>query len=1116
MKWGNSCLLGTLLVLVLGSGLVFAQAVSQISGTVTDQSGAVVPGTSVTATQTDTNITRTVMTNGAGEYVLPNLPIGPYRLEASKEGFRKYVQTGIVLQVSSNPVIPVQLGVGDVGQAVQVEANATQVETQKLGVGGVIESQRILELPLNGRTPTDLISLAGAAVQTGVSPTYSMNTGVRIAVAGGLDFGVYYALDGAPHLNLYDTTNMPLPFPDALQEFKVETSTQDASAGTHSGAQVNSVTKSGTNAFHGDAFEFLRNGAVNARNFFSTIPDNLKRNQYGGVVGGPIIKNKLFFFGGFQGTKVRQAPAPTTTFVPTPAMLAGDFSTFASAQCQGTNRTLKTPFTTINGKPNQLATINPVALKLASYLPAAQDECGRYLSYSPVSTSDWQIPIRFDGQINDKQTVFFRYLGSKQNQIPPHQLNPDNVTIVGTNGLEDMATSMSAGHTWVVNSNMVNSFRVAMNRVSLNHYEDTYFGPEELGMNAFTYNPKTILMIINGGPTIGNGTGLNKRAFYTYLSANDDYNIVKGSHQISFGFSAMHTAVNSNANAFSSGQYTFNGGTTGLGWGDVFAGKISLLRQQLPNPLHMYHWFFGGYVQDTWKVSPRLTVNAGLRWEPFRPMQITDNSIFTFDMQRFLAGTVSSVWTNAPPGMYYPGDPGFAGRSGIEGNWTNFQPRIGIAFDPFGDGKTSIRAGAGIAYDFFSDSSYQNLVSAAPFLGQTTVTGPLPLEAPWSTTPGGNPFPFVSVPPIGKYPPNGAYLPVPPGLRTAQVQTWNLTVQRQITPALFASIGYVGNHAIHLVTQTELNPGTLLNVPSVPATDSRCNGTTLLVNCTTNVRVRRALSLINPTGSLPYGFMGQYDDGAASGYHGMLLNTTWRPKNTVMINANYTWSHCIGDSTLGNAVINAPAYYPHQDNRLLDRGTCNQDRRQIFNFTAVGRTPKFSGTMMNRVGSGWTLSAIYRYQTGGPLSLLSGLDQLLDGNTATQRPNQILVDTASPVRGSSCPGSGTACVSWFNASAFAQAPLGTLGNVGAYNVVGPKYFQFDVSLVRDFRIVEGQTLQVRVEAFNLLNNTRFRNLNELNTGQNSNNAITLNNALFGQITNAFDPRILQFAMKYVF
>ena len=374
-------------VSVLTSGLAFGQAVSQISGTTKDQSGAVVPGVEVTAIQTDTGLKRTAVTTESGEFVLPNLQIGPYRLEAAKPGFRTYIQTGIDLQVGANPTIPISLGVGDVTQSVQIEANATLVETQKLGVGTVMETERILDLPLNGRNPTDLIALTGAAVQTGISPTYSMNTGVTISVAGGLDFGVYYALDGAPHLNLYDSTNMPLPFPDALQEFKVDTSTQGAQTGIHSGAQVNSVTRSGANAFHGDGFEFLRNGAVNARNFFATIPDNLKRNQFGGVIGGPIKKNTLFFFAGYQGTTTRQLPAPTTVFVPTAAMIAGDFSAFASSACQARNVTLAAPFTTVNGKPNQLpeSSISPVALKLASFLPKPTNQCGQYGSYIPVS-----------------------------------------------------------------------------------------------------------------------------------------------------------------------------------------------------------------------------------------------------------------------------------------------------------------------------------------------------------------------------------------------------------------------------------------------------------------------------------------------------------------------------------------------------------------------------------------------------------------------------------------------------------------------------------------------------------------------------------------------------------
>jgi hypothetical protein len=263
---------------LLVCAMALGQALSQISGTVKDESGAIIAGVQVTATQTETDFKRTAMTDETGAYILTNLPLGPYRLEASKAGFRSYVQTGISLQVSTAPEIPIVLGVGQVTESVQVEANANQVETRSVGVGAVIENQRILQLPLNGRQPTDLITLSGAAVQTGVSPGYGMRTGALISVAGGSIEGVQYNWDGAPHLNTLDGTSMPLPFPDALQEFKLSTSTQDASSSGHSGAVVNSVTRSGSNAFHGSVFDFLRNSAVNGRDFFATQKDGLKRN----------------------------------------------------------------------------------------------------------------------------------------------------------------------------------------------------------------------------------------------------------------------------------------------------------------------------------------------------------------------------------------------------------------------------------------------------------------------------------------------------------------------------------------------------------------------------------------------------------------------------------------------------------------------------------------------------------------------------------------------------------------------------------------------------------------------------------------------------------------------
>src|SRR6058998_1244369 len=366
--------LGIAIVISLfaSTGNLWAQATAQISGTARDQSGAVLPGVEVTATQTETGIARNTITNESGLYVLSNLAIGPYRLEATLPGFRSFVQSEIVLQVNGSPVINLILEVGQVTEQVEVQANDALVETRSSSVGQVVENARILELPLNGRNVTDLITLGGAAVQTDVPMPKNFAGSNYISAAGGLGFGVEYTLDGARHVNFVSGTSMQMPFPDALQELKIETSGMTAQHGVS--AAVGGVTKSGTNDFHGDLFEFVRNDLLNARNFFATKPSSLKRNQYGGTIGGPIQKNKLFFFGGFQGTKVRQDPNDVQAYVPTAAMLAGDFTAFASAACNARGAiTLRSPFA---GNRIDPALFSPVAKNLVARLPKTNDPCG--------------------------------------------------------------------------------------------------------------------------------------------------------------------------------------------------------------------------------------------------------------------------------------------------------------------------------------------------------------------------------------------------------------------------------------------------------------------------------------------------------------------------------------------------------------------------------------------------------------------------------------------------------------------------------------------------------------------------------------------------------------------
>src|SRR5262245_61524439 len=368
------------LTLLLTSTSAWAQATAELNGRVTDQSGGVLPGVTVTVTQTDTGFTRSVVTETNGLYVVSNLPAGPYRLEVALQGFRTYVQTGFVLQVAATPTINVVLSVGNIQETVTIDAAAPLVDVKSTGISEVVEQERILELPLQGRQVTDLIVLAGAAVQD-VPNNKSMPGSIMTGVAGSLPFGVAYLLDGAGHNNPYDNLNMPLPFPDALQEFRVATSGLSADNGVHSGGTVNAVTKSGTNVLHGTVFELLRDKRFNAKPVFAPIgpdgerlDDGLKRDQLGGVLGGPILTDRLFFFGAYQGTFLRVTPPDVLTRIPTAAMLAGDFTAIASPACnRGQQITLRAPFADNRVDPRLFS---PAAVAIAQQLPTTIDPCG--------------------------------------------------------------------------------------------------------------------------------------------------------------------------------------------------------------------------------------------------------------------------------------------------------------------------------------------------------------------------------------------------------------------------------------------------------------------------------------------------------------------------------------------------------------------------------------------------------------------------------------------------------------------------------------------------------------------------------------------------------------------
>jgi hypothetical protein len=1101
------------LISVLTCVMVWAQATAQISGTARDQSGAVLPSVEITVTQTDTGITRNAITNETGSYVLPNLAIGPYRLEAALAGFRTYAQTAIVLQVNSSPVINVVLEVGQVTEAVEVQANAAMVETRNAGVGQVIDNQRILELPLNGRQATELIYLSGIATPatntTATQPGGSgINSGIRnypttaIAVAGGIANGVTYSLDGGTHNDAFNNLNLPLPFPDALQEFKVETSALPAQYGHHSSAAVNAVTKSGTNAFHGDAFEFIRNSAFNARNAFATTSDGLKRNQFGGTFGGPIQRDKLFFFAGGQTTLQRNTPNTFIAFVPTPQMIAGDFTAFASAQCNASGRdtNLPAPF---SGNRISPALFSQPAINILNLpgFPKTTDPCGRVSFSRKTNSNDYNAVGKIDYQKSDRHSLFGRYLASHLFQ--PTDADPDSLLAGSTATLDFLVQSAVLGDTYLIGAGTVSNFRATLNRTRIPKYPPALFDASDVGINTWVGVPKLLRLSVTGGFNIGSTSAPPSKFNTVAYQFSEDLSVVRGAHQIGIGTNFVHSILNAVSGINNPGTFSFTGQVTGLGLPDFMIGKAASYSQGTANLIYQRQNYIGLYAQDTWKATPRLTVSYGTRWDPYLPVSAKQKLIYNFDPALFAQGIRSSQYTNAPAGLIYPGDPGYPGKSVAFPRWNNLAPRLALAWDPKGDGRMSIRAAYGIFFDLPGMNMYQVFGFSPPFGNTTTVNFPASFASPWQDVPGGNPFPVAGIHKDSPYVTFGTYENFILNFKTPNSQQWNLSLQRQIGADWLVQANYVGNVFRHLLGGDQGNPGIYIPGSCV------INGvTTNPCSTSANVNFRRKLYLQNPAQGQYFGIMHQLDAGGTANYNALVLSAQHRNADGYSLQAVYTLSHCISDlSSLelggGGSLFMIPG------NRSADRSNCpGSDRRHTFNLSGVYETPRFSGAKLRTLASGWQISGIVRLITGPYINVTTGLDQALTGQTAYERPNQILANVYSEDR---------SLARYLNPSAFAQPALGTYGNLGNYAVLAPGSIIINMGLSRTVRIREKYSIQFRAEAFNVPNHmnpgtpTGVSGAAGLYTP-----SVALNNPNFGRILSADDPRILQGALKFLF
>jgi Carboxypeptidase regulatory-like domain/TonB dependent receptor len=835
-----------------------------------------VAGADIKLTQTATGVVRSATTGADGSYALPDLSVGTYQLEVTKSGFTKYVQTDLVLQVGASPTIDVALKVGSMTQEVTVQAEAVMVDTQSTGVGQVTAPQEVQDLPLNGREVTDLINLSGAVGQ-GRAFRASYPTSAVISVAGGTQGSVSYWLDGGTHNDPLSNQNLPLPFPDTIEEFKVETSSLPAQYGVHPAGAVNAVTKSGTNSFHGDAFEYVRNYIFDSKNTaydnqgFPYVRDNLKRNQFGGTIGGPILKDKLFFFVGWQDT-IQRSTVPAQTTLPTQAMLDGDFS-----QCLGDVPVLGAPFGTGGFGPNQTdpANFSPIIKALETHLPITpvtpgnSSACGTAIYQSPVNFNENQGLARIDYHISNKNTFFGRYFITNWEQQPgnPKLSGSDGgLLIAAIDGASNRVQSLTLGDTYLITSNMVNSVHLTGTRsrnltvqnttldlagllaeagVPQNQIGSVYqLGPQ---VSSFFPNFMTGFAVTAGFGGLFNSTPSIQP--YDTLEAADDLSLSHGPHQFSFGVDYINLRAFATNYLFNQGQFTFDGNRTSLvgplpisGLADYMLGYTSTatgFSQDAPIPSKQRQNVFSLYAQDAWKVTRQFTVTAGLRWDPFFGHTDPTGHVVNISLANIIDDVHSQKFPSAPAGYLFQGDPGGPTNNKLSPNALNkWSPRLGLAWDPKGDGRMVVRAGIGLFWDF-PNFSYDQFGFEEPWGG--AVNNPAVgtgapctttcITDPWGTLPGSpNPFsfvdqnqdntPYTGVNPfpdfVGQGPTKSAYLPgalvfsYPPfseGTKPTSILQYNLTVEKQVGKAWVFSVGYLGSQQRHLWGNDEANPG---------------------------------------------------------------------------------------------------------------------------------------------------------------------------------------------------------------------------------------------------------------------------------------------------------------------
>lgn len=1063
-----------IVILALPVSLTAQVTTASISGIVTDPSGGIVPGAQVKATQIETNFTRNAVTDAGGQYSIKFLPVGDYRVEITAAGFKTFTQTGIVLEVNRNARVDTILQVGALTETVQVSSDAPLINTADATIGRTVDNKEIQNLPLVNRDLYSLLSLTPGV--DSADSTNPLGSPAEISVVNGSSSGtgsISYFLDGGNNTAGLRNTGNALPNPDAVQEFRVITNSYSAEFGRFAAGMVDVVTKSGTNRIHGSLFEFLRNDVLNASNWNSLSKPPLRRNQFGGSFGGPLVKDRTFYFGSYSGLRQRQADFSQSAIVPTSRERAGDFS--QSFDAGNKLIVIKDPLTKQPFKDNIIPTarLDPTAQNIIAQSIPLPDLPGNHFEATvPHPTNTDEAQFKLDHKLNNSHQLSGSYFYQKGETIEGMQGNLP----WSTRAFAWTQQNYNASDTWTVSPTLVNQLRLTYVRNFGGRINSPEKSLADFGSKFRVQGTPALPNIsVSGYFTLGQAiagatAGSNYYGVRELLSWTRSHHYLKIGAEVSLEKNIHDTLLNNY------GTFSFTGSSsarTGNALADFVLGLPVTMNQDAPIVKYDNGWYYGLFVQDDWRIHPRLMINLGLRYDIQTP--------FTDPYDRrlaFIFGAKSAKVPTAPLGLQFPGDAGISrGIARLDTN--NIAPRVGMAWDPFGDGKTSVRAAFGLFYGSISANEWNQTTDFQPFSARQQFNDVKSLTDPYGNLPGGvSPYPYVYDPAHTLFLANASVTTIATDFQMPYTYQLNFSVQRQLTTDLSVTAAYVGALGHHWPTIRDLN----YPIYGPGAT-------------TANVNARRPIQPQPNT----YGVINDVESIVNTSYHGLQLSVEKRMSRNFSFKGFYTFSKALEGSNEASA--NGATGWQDPLRQWEDKGRTNSDRRHNFVMSAIWNIEymKGSSSLLRGILNGWALSAIMNARSGAPFSVSAGSDINLDGIN-NDRANLIGAPVLDPNRPRS-----EVIKAWFNTAAFAKPAAGQDGTSGRNTLDRPGSKNVDLGFFRDFHLRESLSLQFRWEITNVFN---LVNLGGPNTTWSSN--------AFGTITSAGAMRQMQMGLRLAF